>query len=480
MSTTGETNNRPTPDRELADIAKYVAKYRVENKEAYNTARYCLMDSLGCALMALNFRECTKLLGPIISETAVANGARVPGTLFSLDPLKAAFDIGSMVRWLDFNDTWLAAEWGHPSDNLAGILAVADFLSRGNVSGRAPLTMRDVLTALIKAYEIQGVLALENSFNRVGLDHVILVKIASTAVVTHMLGGTEEQIVNAVSQALVDGPSLRSYRHAPNVTSRKSWAAGDATSRAVRLAMMSLKGEAGLPSVLTAPKWGFYDVFLKGNRFKISRPYDSYVVENILFKVSFPAEFHGQTAVECALRLHDQVKNRLGEIERIELHTTEPAIRIISKSGILHNPADRDHCLQYMVAVALTYGYLTAECYENEFARDPQLDALRVKMEVSEEPRFTHDYYDPDKRAIGNSVQVFFADGSYTDRVSIDYPIGHRRRRQEGIPLLEEKFRNALTIRFPSQQAQAIYDLCSDQERLEAETVDDFMQMLEA
>jgi 2-methylcitrate dehydratase len=479
MTSATDTNMRPSPDQELVDIAHYVARYRIESQEAYDTARYCLMDSLGSALLALRFHECTKLLGPNVPGTLVPNGARVPGTQFELDPVKAAFDIGTMVRWLDFNDTWLAAEWGHPSDNIGSILAVADFLSRSNMTRKAPLTMRDVLTAMIKAHEIQGVLALENSFNRVGLDHVVLVKVASTAVVTQMLGGTEEQIIDALSQALVDGPSLRTYRHAPNTCSRKSWAAGDATSRAVYLAMMTMKGEIGLPSVLTAPKWGFYDVLFRGNKFKFPRPYGSYVMENILFKISFPAEFHGQTAVECALKLHDQVKNRLGAIERIELHTQEPAIRIISKNGALHNPADRDHCLQYMVAVPLIYGYLTAECYENEFAQDPRIDALRAKMQVTEEPRFTRDYYDPDKRAIGNSLQVFFTDGTSTEQVSIDFPIGHRRRRKEGIPLLERKFRDALATRFPSHQAQAIYDLCSDQKTLEAKTANDFMGMFE-
>lgn len=474
-----DANIRPSPDQELVDIARYAARYRIESKEAYDLARYCLMDSLGCALLALRFHDCTKLLGPIVPGIIVPNGARVPGTQFELDPVKAAFDIGAMVRWLDFNDAWLAAEWGHPSDNLGGILAVADFLSRNNIAGgKVPLTMCDVLTAMIKAYEIQGVLALENSFNHVGLDHVILVKVASIAVVTHMLGGTEKQIIDSLSHALVDGHSLRTYRHAPNAGSRKSWAAGDATSRAVRLAMVTLKGEMGLPSVLTAPKWGFYDVLFKGNKFKFPRPYGSYVMENILFKISFPAEFHAQTAVECALKLHDQVKNRLGEIKRIELRTQEPAIRIISKDGTLHNPADRDHCLQYMVAVTLIYGYLTAECYENEFAQDPRIDALRADMKVAEEPRFTRDYYDPDKRAIGNSVQVFFSDGTSTKQVSIDFPNGHRRRRKEGIPLLEQKFRDALATRFPSHQAQTIYYLCSDQKRLEGTPVNEFMDML--
>jgi 2-methylcitrate dehydratase len=474
-----DVNVRPEPDKELVDIADYVAGYEVESAEAYDTARNCLMDTLGCGFLALRFPECTKHLGPIVPGTVVPVGARVPGTQFVLDPVKAAFDIGTIIRWLDFNDTWLAAEWGHPSDNLGGILAVADYLSRKNVAaGKAPLAMRDVLTAMIKAHEIQGVLALENSFNRVGLDHVVLVKVASTAVVAQMLGASREQLIDAVSQAWVDGQSLRTYRHAPNTGSRKSWAAGDATSRAVRLALMTMKGEMGLPSVLTAPKWGFYDVLFKGNKFEFQRPYGSYVMEQILFKISFPAEFHSQTAVEAAVQLHPQVKDRIDQIERIELTTQEPAVRIISKDGPLHNPADRDHCLQYMVAVPLLHGYLTAECYENEFAADPRIDELRNKMKVVEEPRFTQEYYDPDKRAIGNSVQVFFKDGTSTEKVSIDYPIGHRRRRKEGIPVLEKKFRDALATRFPRGQAKAVYDLCLDQKRLEATPVNEFMDML--
>ncbi|MBI5395150.1 MAG: bifunctional 2-methylcitrate dehydratase/aconitate hydratase, partial [Verrucomicrobia bacterium] len=374
----------------------------------------------------------------------------------------------------DFNDTWLAAEWGHPSDNLGAILAVADFVSRN----KTPLTVRDVLTAMIKAHEIQGVLALENSFNRVGLDHVILVKVASTAVATHLLGGGEDQIVAALSHAWVDGQSLRTYRHSPNTSSRKSWAAGDATSRAVRLAMMTLEGEIGLPSALTAPKWGFCDVLFKGNRLKVPRPYGSYVMENVLFKISFPAEFHAQTAVECALKLHTQIKDRLDQIERIELRTQEPAIRIISKSGPLHNPADRDHCLQYMVAVPLIHGRLDADCYEDDFARDPRIDALRAKMTVGEEPQFTRDYYDPGKRAIGNSVQVFFKDGAATERVTVEYPIGHKRRRSEGIPLLLEKFKDALATRFSPKRTDAICALCDDRKRLGATPVDKFMNML--
>lgn len=475
------SNRRSSPDQELVDIARYVTHFTIRSKKAYEIARYCLMDSIACSMLALQFHECKKLLGPIVPGTTVPNGARVLGTGFVLDPVKAAFDTGVLVRWLDYNDTWLASEWGHPSDNLGGILAVADFVSRNNiVNGRSSLTLHEVLTAMIKAHEIQGILSLSNSFNRIGLDHVILVKIASTALITRMLGGNEEQIVNSLSHAIVDGHSLRTYRHAPNTSPRKSWAAGDATSRAVRLAMMTLQGELGLPSALSASKWGFYDVLFGGKKFKIPQAYGSYVMENILFKISYPAEFHAQTAVECALKLHDKVENRLEDIERIEIYTQEPATRIISKEGLLHNPADRDHCLQYVVAVSLIYGFLTAECYENQFAQDLRIDSLRAKMHVKEDPRFTRDYYDPDKRAIGNSIRIFFNDETFTDTISIDYPLGHSRRREEGIPLLEKKFLNALNTHFSKQQVQSIFELCSNQDQLERTPVIQFMDMLTA
>ncbi len=470
---------RPDPDQELVDIANYVADYVIDSDEAYDTARHCLMDTLGCGFLALRFPECTKHLGPIVPGTMVPNGAKVPGTSYQMDPVKAAFDLGTMVRWLDFNDTWLAAEWGHPSDNLGGILALADYLSRKNISeGKAPLTMRDVLTAMIKAHEIQGVLALENSYNRVGLDHVLLVKVASAAVAAQLLGQSHAQIVDSVSQAWVDGQSLRTYRHAPNAGSRKSWAAGDASSRGVRLALMVSKGEMGIPTVLSAKGWGFYDVLFKGKSFTFQRPYGSYVMEQVLFKISYPAEFHSQTAVECACQLHDEVKGRLDDIDYVELETQEPGVRIISKDGPLNNPADRDHCLQYMVAVPLIYGDLNAECYEDGFAADPRIDVLREKMRVTENARFSTEYYDPGKRAIGNAVQVFFNDGTSTDKVSIDYPIGHRRRRVEGIPLLQVKFRGALETRFPKGQAEAVYDLCLDTDKLHATPVNEFVDMM--
>src|SRR5512147_1239986 len=437
----GRDAERPAPDRLLTDIADYVLQARAGGAEARRIARYCLMDTLGCGILALGYPACTKLLGPVVPGAEMKGGARVPGTAYELDPVMAAFNIGALVRWLDFNDTWLAAEWGHPSDNLGAILAVADYLSRKRVaSGLRALTMADVLTAMIKAHEIQGVLALNHSFNRVGLDHVLLVRVASTAVATQMLGGTREQVVNAVSNAWLDGGALRTYRHAPNTGSRKSWAAGDATSRAVRHALFALAGEMGYPSALTAAKWGFQDVLFKGNTLTLARPLGSYVMENVLFKISFPAEFHAQTAVECAMQLHPLVQDRLGEIERIVIETQEPGVRIIDKTGPLANPADRDHCIQYMVAVPLIFGRLTAEDYEDKVAADPRIDALRAKMQVRENVTFTQEYYASDKRYIGNAVQVFFRDGTSTERIAVDYPIGHRKRRAEGMPVLVKKF----------------------------------------
>ena len=479
MSNNVEVNARPEPDQVLVDIADYICDYEINSTEAYDTARNCLMDTLGCGLLALRFPECTKLLGPLVEGTVVPNGARVPGTQFRLDPIKAAWDIGCIVRWLDYNDTWLAAEWGHPSDNLGAILAVADFLSQQNVAaGKPPLTMHDVLTAMIKAHEIQGVLALENSFNRVGLCHVLLVRVASTAVTTQMMGGTREQIIDALSQAWLDGSSLRTYRHSPNAGPRKSWAAGDATSRAVRLADLTMRGEIGYPSVLTAPTWGFYDVSFKGKPFEFTRSYGSYVMENILFKISFPAEFHSQTAAEASVQLHGQVKDRLQEVEKIVIHTHESAIRIISKSGPLNNPADRDHCLQYMTAVPLAFGNLVAEDYEDSFhAANPIIDELREKMEIHENPTYTKEYLEPEKRSIANAMQVFFKDGSSTEQVEINYPVGHRRRREEGIPLLEEKFKANLATRFPAKRSAKIFDLCKDQKALEQTAVNDFMDL---
>lgn len=490
MSDTVETNVRPDYDPEIQAIADYVLDYRVDSELAWDTARHCLMDTLGCGLLALRFPECTKHLGARVDGMTVPGGARVPGTQFRLDPEKAAWDIGAAIRWLDFNDTWLAAEWGHPSDNLGGILAVADWLSQQRLArNQEALTMRPVLEAMIKAHEIQGVIALENSFNRVGLDHVVLVKVATTAVVAALRGATREQLLSAISHAWVDGQALRTYRHAPNAGPRKSWAAGDATARGVRLADIALRDEPGVPGALSAPQWGFYDVlYAKTNRdqqvkhasdriFRMQREYGSYVMENVLFKLSFPAEFHAQTACEAAVILHGQVRGRIDDIDRIEITTHESAIRIISKSGDLANPADRDHCLQYMTAVCLLLGELRAEYYEDEFHDAyPEIDELRDRMVVTEDERYSRDYHDPDKRSIANAVQVFFNDGSSTDRVEIEYPIGHRRRRDEGIPVLEEKFRTHLATRFPAARAEAIHALCADRQRLEATPVHEFME----
>jgi len=470
------SNVRPKPDKVLTLIADYATRYEIASDEAYETARYCLMDTLGCGFEALEYPACTKLLGPIDPETVVPRGARVPGTKFQLDPVQAAWSLGAMIRWLDFNDTWLAAEWGHPSDNLGGILATADWLSRN----QTPLRMKDVLTAMIKAHEIQGVIALENSFNRVGLDHVVLVKVASTAVVANMLGCTYDQVVNAVSQAWVDGQSLRTYRHAPNTGSRKSWAAGDATSRAVRLALISKTGEMGYPSVLTAKGWGFYDVLFKGKEFKFQRKFGSYVMENVLFKISFPAEFHSQTAVECAMSIFQQMK-KLGksadDIKKIRIRTHEAAIRIIDKKGPLSNPADRDHCIQYMVAVPLIFGRLTAADYEDDVAKDKRIDALRNKITCVEDKRFTRDYHDPKKRSIANALTVEFKDGTKLKEVVCEYPIGHKRRRAEGMPVLVEKFKINLARRFPQKQQKTILDVCMDPARLEAMPVNEFVDL---
>ncbi|MFM1866355.1 MAG: bifunctional 2-methylcitrate dehydratase/aconitate hydratase [Methylophilaceae bacterium] len=478
------SNVRPAPDQVIADIANYVNDYQIQSSEALDTARYCLMDTLGCGLEALSYTACTKLLGPIVPGTNVPNGAKVPGTSYQLDPINAAFNIGAMIRWLDFNDTWLAAEWGHPSDNLGGILAVADWLSRTRIAeGKTPLLMKDVLIGMIKAHEIQGVIALENSFNRVGLDHVVLVKIASTAVVAKMLGASFEQIIDAVSNAWLDGQSLRTYRHAPNTGSRKSWAAGDATSRAVRLALMVMKGEMGYPSALTAKTWGFYDVLFKGKPFAINQPYASYVMENVLFKISFPAEFHAQTAVECALQLHpNHVNNidtleKINHIDRIEITTHESAIRIIDKTGPLNNPADRDHCIQYMASVGLLKGNLTAQDYEDAVAQDPRIDALRAKMQCIENKQFTQDYLDPSKRSIANALQIFYQDGTHSEKITVEYPIGHRRRRTEGIPELIKKFSKNLNREFDPEHAEKILNLNLDYEKLAATPVHEYVDL---
>jgi 2-methylcitrate dehydratase len=488
MSSAAIPNFRPAPDQLLVDLADYALNSTAPSDEALDTARWCLADTLACGIMALAYPACTKLLGPVVPGATIKNGARVPGTAYELDPVQAAFNLGTIVRWLDFNDTWLAAEWGHPSDNLGAILATADWLSRNQTAGtplaafqtdivnrKAVITLRDVLVAMVKAHEIQGILALENSFNRVGLDHVLLVRVASTAVTTALLGGTREQVINAISHAWLDGSALRTYRHAPNTGSRKSWAAGDATSRAVRLALIAMTGEMGYPSVLTAKPWGFQGVSFKSQPVKLARPLGSYVMENVLFKISFPAEFHAQTAVECALQLHPLVRDRLDEIERVELTTHESALRIIDKTGPLHNPADRDHCLQYMTAIGLIFGALTADHYEDKVAADPRIDTLRAKMTVTEDKSYSKEYLDPEKRSIANAVQVFFQDGSKTEKIEVHFPLGHRRRRVEGIPVLQQKAESAFAAHFGKPKAGQLMALFANRSTLEATPVHEFV-----
>ena len=481
MSGNVETNVRPDPDEVLVKITDYVLNKEINSSEAISTARYCLMDTLGCGLLALTFSDCKDLLGPYVKNTSVPNGVRVPGTNHVLDPVKGAWDIGAIIRWLDFNDTWLAAEWGHPSDNLGGILSAADFISQKNIEeGKDSLTIDDVLKAMVKAHEIQGVLALENSFNRVGLDHVVLVKIASTAVISSLFGLSREKTIDALSQAFVDGQSLRTYRHAPNAGPRKSWAAGDATSRAMQLVLLTMKGQIGYPSALTAPTWGFQDVLFKGNKISLPQEFNSYVMENVLFKISFPAEFHAQTAVEAAVKLHTEIKDRLEEVKEIRITTHESAIRIISKEGQLNNPADRDHCIQYMTAIGLLKGDLVAEDYEDNVASDPQIDQLREKMTIIEDERYTREYLEADKRSIANSLEILYTDGTSSEKVEVEYPIGHRRRRDEGIPILVDKFEKNLKTQFSEQKSKEILELCLDEEKLRATSVTQFMSMLTA
>ena len=478
MSSNVEQNIRPGYDSVISEIANYVTNFEIESDLALDTARNCLIDTIGCGLLALKFPACTKMLGPVVEGTSVPFGVRVPGTNFKLDPIKGAFDIGCAIRWLDYNDTWLAAEWGHPSDNLGAILSITDFISQQKISkGEDPLTMRTVLEAMIMTHEIQGVLALKNSFNKVGLDHVVLVKVASTALVTKLMGGTKDQIMDAVSQAWVDGQSLRTYRHAPNAGSRKSWAAGDATSRAIRLAMITLSGEMGYPGALSAPVWGFEDVLFDGKQISLPQKFGTYVMENVLFKISFPAEFHAQTAVEAAVTLHPEIIERLDDVKTVNITTHDSAIRIISKEGELNNPADRDHCLQYMVAIGLLKGNLIAEDYEDDIASDPRIDTLRKKMVINEDKRYSDEYHEADKRSIANKIQIHFNDGSSTEEIEVEYPIGHKRRREEGIPVLEQKFKNNLEITYDSDKCEEIYQLCIDQEKLETTSVTDFQEL---
>ena len=475
MSITVETNVRPDPDELIQKIADYVHDYNITSDEAISTAKYCLMDTIGCGLLALTFPECKSLLGPHIDGTEVPNGVRVLGTNFKLDPIKAAWDNGAIIRWLDFNDTWLAAEWGHPSDNLGGILSACDYISQ-NFPERN-ISVRDIISSMIKAHEIQGVMALENSFNRVGLDHVLLVKIASVGVISVILGLTKDQTIDALSQAFVDGQSLRTYRHAPNAGPRKSWAAGDATSRAMQLVWLTKKGQIGYPSAISAPTWGFKDVLFNGKDLIINQEFESYVMENVLFKISFPAEFHAQTAVEAAVKLHHEIKNKFDEIDKIKIITHESAIRIISKEGKLNNPADRDHCLQYMTAIGLIKGDLVAEDYEDSVAKDPLVDNLREKMEIEEDLSFSKDYLDPSKRSIANSLQIFFKDGTCTDIEEVHYPIGHKNRRAEGIPILIKKFEKNLMTQFSEDRVKGIMSLFEDNEKLFNLPVRDFVDL---
>ena len=475
MSITVETNVRPDPDELIQKIADYVHDYNITSDEAISTAKYCLMDTIGCGLLALTFPECKSLLGPHIDGTEVPNGVRVLGTNFKLDPIKAAWDNGAIIRWLDFNDTWLAAEWGHPSDNLGGILSACDYISQ-NYPERN-ISVKDIIFSMIKAHEIQGVMALENSFNRVGLDHVLLVKIASVGVISVILGLTKDQTIDALSQAFVDGQSLRTYRHAPNAGPRKSWAAGDATSRAMQLVWLTKKGQIGYPSAISAPTWGFKDVLFNGKDLVINQEFESYVMENVLFKISFPAEFHAQTAVEAAVKLHHETKNKFDEIDKIKIITHESAIRIISKEGKLNNPADRDHCLQYMTAIGLIKGDLVAEDYEDSVAKDPLVDNLREKMEIEEDLSFSKDYLDPSKRSIANSLQIFFKDGTCTDIEEVHYPIGHKNRRAEGIPILIKKFEKNLMTQFSEDRVKGIMSLFEDDEKLFNLPVSEFVNL---
>ena len=419
---------------------------------AFENAKVSFIDAIGCGILALNYPACTKLLGPIVPGACCPNGSRVMAQNWELDPVQAAFNIGSMIRWLDYNDTWLAAEWGHPSDNLGAIIAICDYLHRQGQD----ICLETVLNAMIIAYEIQGIMALNHAFNRQGLDHVLLVKLASALVSAKLLGGDRDMLLRTVSQVFVDGQSLRTYRHAPNTGSRKSWAAGDASARGLHLALISAKGEMGYFSAITAHQWGFADVSFGHQELNLIRPLGHYVMENVLWKIAYPAEFHAQTAVEAALKLHEVVRSRLDDIACIQVRTQEPAMRIISKTGPLKNPADRDHCLQYMIAVALGLGRLEADDYEEHVAQKPIIDKLRDLMVVEEDPLFTKDYYDLNKRAITNAVQIQFNDGSETDWVVVNYPIGHPRRREEGLPFISLKFLNNLCAYYGEEKGRQI------------------------
>jgi 2-methylcitrate dehydratase len=472
-------NKRPPFDKVIADIAEYADAYKVKSPLALETARLALIDSIGCGFEALAYPACTKLLGPVVSGTVVPNGARVPGTPYVLDPELATFNIGALIRWLDYNDAFYGATVCHPSDTFCGILAVSDWLSRGRVAaGKQPLAVRDVLESAVKTYEIMGGLAILNGFTAVGLDHPILGKIATSAVVTKLLGGTREEIMNAVSNAWIDGHPLAAFRRKPNTGSRKSWGAADAASRGVKLALMAVRGEMGYPSALTAKTWGFYDVLFKGKAFRFQRPFGTYVMENVLFKIAYPTAFHGQSAVEAAINLHPEVKNRLDDVKRVDVRCHNSSMVILDKSGPLHNPADRDHCLQYMIAIGMIFGEMTAKHYEDDVAADPRIDALRAKMKLVEYAKYEKDYHDPAKRSNANSVQVTYKDGTKSGLSEVEYPLGHRRRRKDGLPKLMEKFERNVAHVFAPKRRDAIIAACTDAKRLEAMPVNEFMDLL--
>jgi len=472
-------NQRSEPDTAIVEMVDYVDGYKVDTKRAFEAAYHCLVDSLGCAFMAFAYPECTKLLGPIVPGTVVPNGARVPGTPYVMDPVQAAFNMGTLVRWLEFNDATWGETVSHPSDTLVTLLVVADWVSRNRVAQRKPpVLMRDVLELGIKAYELQGQLGILNPFRRVGLDHTIVVKIASTATVAKLLGCTRDEIFNALSNAWIDGHALATFRSEFNTGSRKSWAGGDAAARGVWLALLALKGEMGYPSALTAKTWGFYDVLLKGKALQLQQPYGTYIVENILFKVPSPTAFHAQTAVEAGIRLHPDVKDRLDEITKVEIWSHASSLMILDKTGPLHNPADRDHCLQYTVAVPLIFGHLTPEDYEDGFAADPRIDALRSKMVVVEDPSYTRGYTDPAIRSNAHAVRVHFRDGTSTRRVEVVFSCGHPSRRDVGIPFVFEKFNKGLAEVFAEKQRKAIQQAFADVETLLATPVNEIMDLM--
>lgn len=479
LTSAGGLAARPAPDAALLEVADYVTGYEVRDPATYNMARLCLMDAIGCAIEALKFEDCTRLLGPTVPGALFPGGARVPGTRFELDPVVAAFNIATMIRWLDFNDALAAAQGGHPSDNIGALLAVADYLSRREkAAGARPVVMRDVLAAMIKSYEIQGVLSMENNLVRLGIDYPVLAKVAATAVVTQMLGGGRDQIINAVSNAWADGANLTIFRHGNNTGPRKSWAGGDAASRAVLHALMALKGEMGYPSVISAKAFGFQDALLKGEKLKRPRPYGDFVMGHLIAFKFVPAGMQGQSAAECAYRLHPLVKDRLGDIDSIAIGSHERMMKIMDKRGPLTNPADRDHCVQYLVALGLIHGRIGTEDFEDDVAADRRIDALRERMTVAEDPRYTRDFHDPAKRTNTHSIEVRFRDGSRSPRIEVEYPLGHPPLHEDAIPLLEAKLERHLAGHFPPARVASLLGLLRDQQRLENMPADEFMDRL--